>query len=927
MKTLFSNSALSRKFVLFFCLWAGTWQISAQVVFEEHPQSAGECDGRYTRFFVTVSNDMPVYRWQEFNGRDWVDIPGEEAQGYSYTTNIAGTYRCEVTVPPFVAYSNPATLTVHNRPKIIEGIKAPAVCHGEVLRAYTVNAIDDGGKPEDMKYIWRLNGIDVGSGTMNNNHVPDLIRTANDSENGLLLTLTVSNECGTSDPAQKVIDVKPTPLLPTPVVRDYCFKDESTPLAISEEYDNPAENPYLKIEAVWYETDVPTEQGSSKAPSPDTKVAPFLYERWVSQKIHYLDEGVACESNRAKATVKILELSYPPDNLPTEAKVLCLGDPSPTFPVGGTDLRWYDGQKEQLLTAPQINTSSTAPQTFYVTQKEAGKCESPFEQGKINVVVQDRSKVDDIIISSYIPNTENPLCPNNDISITVTAVQVQNTIFRWYANQNKTGLIQEDKTTSANPFSTYKTPKLWNESIYYISIQEEGNCESSYPKALAINVKDNELPKITAPKNIEVNTDPGKCYASAVNVGWPLRLSDNCTDSSNLVIYINYDKVEFGSDALTKFFEIDDLRHGLDTTLIWWAEDDAGRMDYALQNISIRDREKPQGKCPLNVTRIIDVSETSVVVDYESELMNYTDNCSDVSYERVNGDPSGSVFSLGEHLIRHHISDAAGNVDTCEFYVIVKHPHRDMELTLRISPNNQICPGQEVVLASEISGGSGRVTYSWKPRPWTEPVMKDYPPVGVTEYELTVSDGITTQTKSAKITVLQTRQVELTLVGRPMEEIFEGDEVLVTATSGYDTYKLMLNGETIQEAGDSYQVSFQAELGTYIARVFATDENYCVTQDQMIIQIDSRKLPNVFTPNFDGDNDIFLEHLETPHAPENFQLEIFTRTGVLLYKGNKGWNGFYKGKVMPQGTYIYVVKRRMNSGEYRTFKGNVTLKI
>ena len=122
-------------------------------------------------------------------------------------------------------------------------------------------------------------------------------------------------------------------------------------------------------------------------------------------------------------------------------------------------------------------------------------------------------------------------------------------------------------------------------------------------------------------------------------------------------------------------------------------------------------------------------------------------------------------------------------------------------------------------------------------------------------------------------------------------------------------------------------LSFQADLGTYVVRVFATDENYCVTQDMMIIEVESNKIPNVFTPNFDGINDKFLEFLETPHAPKDFELMIFSRTNELLYQGNKGWDGTYKGKVAPQGTYLYIARRKMNNGQYKTFKGHVTIKL
>jgi len=354
-----------------------------------------------------------------------------------------------------------------------------------------------------------------------------------------------------------------------------------------------------------------------------------------------------------------------------------------------------------------------------------------------------------------------------------------------------------------------------------------------------------------------------------------------------------------------------------DTTLVWWAQDEAvpiPNRDYALQTISVRDREKPRGTCPEDIVWDIDENENSAVVYYSKS---YTDNCGIARDTLVRGFHSGSVFPLGTTLVRHLISDHAGNTDTCEFRVIVQHPYRTPQLSLRVS-KYEICPNDEVVITPVISGGSGRFNYQWKPRAWSDAVMRDYP-LRNTTYEVTVSDGISPpMTESVYITVLPTNPVNLTLEDVTMDKIFEGDEVLVTASSGFPSYKLLLNFQVIQNTGLNNRVGFQAELGTYYVGVFATDESGCVSQDQMEIIVDSKKLPNVFTPNKDGINELFLE---------GFDLKVYARSGLLLYQGTDGWDGTYKGKPVQQGTYLYVVTRLMNNVEHRVFKGWVTLRL
>ena len=873
-----------RNFLLIFFLWSGVMQMLAQVVIM--PKSREICQGQPAIFSVSVTGSPSAYQWQEQKGSQWVNINGQEAQGNSYVAYNEGSYRCKVTIASVEHFSDAATLMVHKRPDIGR-IDVPSVCEGGELRAKAVDVADNGRKIE--KYQWILNGMSVDFGLVDNNIVPDHIRAANISESEWSLTLTVTNGCGSTTSAPVYLTIRQTPPLPVPFVKEYyCQGETIPPLTITGNNDV----------AVWY-ADAGGQTELSDPPVPVTdQTGSFSW--WVMQKVSYPAENLTCKSGLAKATVVVRSQSAPPTT--TADITLCLNDPAPNLLVQGVNIRWYNEAKEFLQTVPKINTSTTKPQIYYVTQTETGKCESSTESGKITIQIMDRSNVEDVKL-----DYDSELCPNHSTIVTASSL-VSNPKFRWYANDNKTGLIQEG--------NTLVTPVLLNNAVYYITLQDQGKCESDFPKTVFIHVRDTLLPKITAPPNLLINTDLGVCYATNIQIGWPTVEDDCTTDVNKLVIYHYNTVVSYPIPPFT-------YAPG-DTTIIWRVRDEAGNMDYALQNVSVKDREKPKGNCPVNIIREIDETESSAIINYD---LIYNDNCTDqkdLKDSLVRGLPSGSEFLLGETRIIHHISDKVGNVDTCSFTVIVKHPDRELEVSLWTSAN-PICPGQELVLTSEVSGGSGRNIYSWKPRPWSEPVLKDYP-LKTQTYTVTVSDGITFKSKDVVVEVRETQPVKLTLEGRRMDEIFEGDEVLVTATPGFDSYKLMLNNEIIQVAGMYNHLTFQAELGAFKVVVFATDENYCVTQDQMLIEVDSKKLPNVFTPNYDGKNDRFLEFLETPHAPEDFQLQVFTRAGNLLYQGNKGWNGIYKGKVMPQGTYLYIVHRKMNSGEYRTFKGNVTLK-
>ncbi len=86
-------------------------------------------------------------------------------------------------------------------------------------------------------------------------------------------------------------------------------------------------------------------------------------------------------------------------------------------------------------------------------------------------------------------------------------------------------------------------------------------------------------------------------------------------------------------------------------------------------------------------------------------------------------------------------------------------------------------------------------------------------------------------------------------------------------------------------------------------------------------------VPNVFTPNGDGDNDRFMILLEEITC---FHIYIYNRWGVLLHEGhsvNEGWDGNVQssGKPASEGTYYYMVEYCRHDASRETAKGFVTL--
>jgi len=83
---------------------------------------------------------------------------------------------------------------------------------------------------------------------------------------------------------------------------------------------------------------------------------------------------------------------------------------------------------------------------------------------------------------------------------------------------------------------------------------------------------------------------------------------------------------------------------------------------------------------------------------------------------------------------------------------------------------------------------------------------------------------------------------------------------------------------------------------------------------------------NAFSPNGDGNNDVF--RLVHRGIDQLYDFRIYNRWGEQVFATSDlydGWDGTYNGKAQPQGAYVYYVKARTEEGEEISLTGNVNL--
>jgi gliding motility-associated-like protein len=224
------------------------------------------------------------------------------------------------------------------------------------------------------------------------------------------------------------------------------------------------------------------------------------------------------------------------------------------------------------------------------------------------------------------------------------------------------------------------------------------------------------------------------------------------------------------------------------------------------------------------------------------------------------------------------------------------------------------CGGEPALLTTD----SAYAAYSWS-NGSQDPSIS----VGTGSYSVTVTNEYGCQGTSPSVNVLSANAPTAFFLGNPNGPVFPGDTVVYTDQSNG-------NGGTItgyswsvdsigSGSGSSIVVPF-TEPGTYNVTLTVTTADGCTgtyTYQQVVVPLEII-VPNVFSPNGDGENDA-LVFAGAQYYP-NTSLKVYNRWGQEVYSSGNYKNTWH-GTDMPEGTYFYILK--LTTG--KEYTGHVTL--
>jgi gliding motility-associated-like protein len=121
-----------------------------------------------------------------------------------------------------------------------------------------------------------------------------------------------------------------------------------------------------------------------------------------------------------------------------------------------------------------------------------------------------------------------------------------------------------------------------------------------------------------------------------------------------------------------------------------------------------------------------------------------------------------------------------------------------------------------------------------------------------------------------------------------------------------------------------------SDSGTYNVQLIAISDHHCVDTVVKQIAIYPELLvyvPNAFTPNNDGLNDVF-KPIMSGIDKSTYKLYIFDRWGQEVFSTadvNEAWDGKYKGKDLTNDTYSYLLYYYDTLGKDYKRLGTVTI--
>jgi len=597
---------------------------------------------------------------------------------------------------------------------------------------------------------------------------------------------------------------------------------------------------------------------------------------------YYVSENDGtCESTRSSIVVNVNAIPAAPTT--TDTVSYCLNETAVPLTPSGANYNWYTTATGGVATAaPTPLTNANGVTTYYVSETQNG-CES----------LRDSVKV--VVNNLFTAPTASNV--NNCFGSTANALSPNGTGYNWYTAATG-GTASATITPTTNTVGT----------ISYFVSQGSGSCESPRTQ---VDVITNALP------NKPTGTDVAYCINEAAS-------ALNASGSGTL----NWYTVSTG--GIASLTAPTPLTNTVGNTDYYVSQTDANTCESVRDTITVSVINLQNAPTTANIAYCQNATAVPLTATGTSQLnwwgMAATGGTSSATA------PTPTTANPG--TISYYVSQGTGACESPRASIIVTV---NTNPTISFTQNTTgICLNGCVNFTASASAACSNLLWSFGDGSSSSNTNATNCYANAGSYDVKL---VCTNTQGCKdsvistnaVLVINTQQAQFSV--SPATTVTPNSIINFVADTGSIQIPLnwnfndpnagILNSSTVYNPSHLY-----SEVGTYCVQL-TVGVAPCANTIEKCIEVRNDafiEIPNVFTPNGDGINDLFMVKSS---GVTSLQADIFDRWGIKMYTwdGVTGsWDGKNKsGNTSSNGVYYYIIKTTDFKNETKDYKGHLQL--